>query len=536
MLWFRQHVLRRRMSADGRSERGATAVEYGLIVALFAMGMFGVVSALRASMTANYAASESKVGAPQSQLAAPSLPSYDPNKCPAGQWPNPLTGACDTSQKDTCKSGSQGWDSASNSCVSCTASQWFNSSTVACDVSLQTTCATSGTAWNSSTNTCEPCPVAQPWDSGSGTCKATVANCPVTSPFDSASSSCLATGASCTAAGRWFNSATGVCDAKTACVGSQTWNSGNNTCTQPTCTSPNVLNPTAGTCTAGIAYCALTGQPYDSGTATCGPACVAPNMLNTSGQCQNGITYCAASGKPYNAGSNSCGTACANPNVLNTTTGQCTAGIAYCAALSPAKWYNSTTAACDAVPSCSNASLPYDSTTNTCKATAANCAASTPARYYNSTAGTCDVIPTCSDPGLPYDGTTNTCKATTATCAAASPPRYLTGGRCELVTTATQPGKPGGSPPSGTTGRTRVNLTWTAPTSNGGAAITDYVIQYSTSATGPWSTFSHTASTSTSVTVTGLTRNTTYYFRIAAVNSAGTSTYSPVSNSITTRN
>ncbi len=184
MLWFRRHVLRRRMSTDGRSERGATAVEYGIIVALFAIGMFGVVSALRVSLNSNYAASEGKVGAPQSQLAAPSLPSYDPNKCPAGQWPNPLTGACDTSQKDTCKAASQGWDSGSNSCVACTASQWFNSSTVACDASLQSTCNGSGQAWNSSNNTCVPCTASQPLDPASGTCKATSTNCVLPLVFD----------------------------------------------------------------------------------------------------------------------------------------------------------------------------------------------------------------------------------------------------------------------------------------------------------------------------------------------------------------
>ncbi len=293
MLWFRRHVLRRRMSADGRSERGATIVEYGLIVALFAMGMFGVVRALQSSMTANYSASESRVGAPQSQLAAPSLPSYDPNKCPAGQWPNPLTGACDTSQKDTCKAASQGWDSGSNSCVACTASQWFNATTVACDVSLESTCASSGTAWNSSTNTCEACPLAQPWDPVSGTCKATAANCPVTSPFDSASGSCVATSASCTAAGRWLNTATGVCDVKATCVGDQTFNSSNNTCTQPTCTAPNVLNPTAGTCTAGAAYCPTVNQFYVSGNAcSYGATCTGTRVWSSS------TSTCASSPTP----------------------------------------------------------------------------------------------------------------------------------------------------------------------------------------------------------------------------------------------
>jgi len=74
-----------------------------------------------------------------------------------------------------------------------------------------------------------------------------------------------------------------------------------------------------------------------------------------------------------------------------------------------------------------------------------------------------------------------------------------------------------------------VSVSWSAPASNGGAAITDYVVQYSTSSGGSYSTFSDGTSTSTSATVTGLSNNTTYYFKVAAVNSAGTSSYSTVS-------
>ncbi|NDC26057.1 MAG: adhesin, partial [Proteobacteria bacterium] len=45
------------------------------------------------------------------------------------------------------------------------------------------------------------------------------------------------------------------------------------------------------------------------------------------------------------------------------------------------------------------------------------------------------------------------------------------------VTPYTVPGAPTGV--SGTSGNTQVSLTWDAPTSNGGALITDYAIQYS---------------------------------------------------------
>ena len=86
---------------------------------------------------------------------------------------------------------------------------------------------------------------------------------------------------------------------------------------------------------------------------------------------------------------------------------------------------------------------------------------------------------------------------------------------------------------SGTAGNAQVSLTWTAPTYNNGAAISDYTIQYSSNSGSSWTTFSHSASTSTSITVTGLTNSTAYIFRVAAVNSVGTGSYSSNSSSIT---
>ena len=73
-----------------------------------------------------------------------------------------------------------------------------------------------------------------------------------------------------------------------------------------------------------------------------------------------------------------------------------------------------------------------------------------------------------------------------------------------------------------------MSVSWSAPASNGGAAITDYIVQYATSSGGSYTTFSDGTSTSTSATVTGLASNTAYYFKVAAVNSVGTSSYSTV--------
>ena len=87
------------------------------------------------------------------------------------------------------------------------------------------------------------------------------------------------------------------------------------------------------------------------------------------------------------------------------------------------------------------------------------------------------------------------------------------------VTAYTTPGAP--TAVTGTAGEGEVALSWSAPTSNGGDSITDYIIQYSSNNGASWTTFSDGTSTSTSETVTGLTNGSSYVFRIAAVNAAG---------------
>ena len=87
------------------------------------------------------------------------------------------------------------------------------------------------------------------------------------------------------------------------------------------------------------------------------------------------------------------------------------------------------------------------------------------------------------------------------------------------VAPATVPGSPTAVTP--TPGNTQVALSWTAPASNGGSPITDYVIQYRTGAN-PFATFADGVSTTTGATVTGLTNGVSYDFQVSAVNSVGT--------------
>jgi alpha-tubulin suppressor-like RCC1 family protein len=102
------------------------------------------------------------------------------------------------------------------------------------------------------------------------------------------------------------------------------------------------------------------------------------------------------------------------------------------------------------------------------------------------------------------------------------------------VITAEVPSEPSSLISTGKTA-TSVSLSWTAPTDNGGRSITDYVIQYATSITEntTWTTFNDGISAATSTNVIGLSRGTSYYFRLAAVNPEGASMYLELAGSVT---
>jgi predicted phage tail protein len=90
------------------------------------------------------------------------------------------------------------------------------------------------------------------------------------------------------------------------------------------------------------------------------------------------------------------------------------------------------------------------------------------------------------------------------------------------ATPATVPGAPTGL--GATRGNTTVALSWKAPSSNGGSAITGYNVYEGTSPGAEAGTPVNTSPiTGTSYTVRGLTNGTTYYFTVKAVNAAGSS-------------
>lgn len=90
------------------------------------------------------------------------------------------------------------------------------------------------------------------------------------------------------------------------------------------------------------------------------------------------------------------------------------------------------------------------------------------------------------------------------------------------------PGAPTGVSATGGSGNDGlVDVSWTAPTSDGGSAITGYQVEQRTGG-GAWAPASTTSAvgTSTSAEVRGLTVGASYDFRVRAVNSAGASVYS----------
>ena len=76
---------------------------------------------------------------------------------------------------------------------------------------------------------------------------------------------------------------------------------------------------------------------------------------------------------------------------------------------------------------------------------------------------------------------------------------------------------------------TKINVSWGTPADNGGSEVTGYMVQrgtMSSDGTMSWTDVSLHTGTDMTYMDTGLTPNTKYYYRVAAVNAAGTGEYS----------
>ena len=69
-----------------------------------------------------------------------------------------------------------------------------------------------------------------------------------------------------------------------------------------------------------------------------------------------------------------------------------------------------------------------------------------------------------------------------------------------------------------TVGETSVDLSWLVPTNTGGVAVSDYVVEYRVTTSSAWTTVNDGVSTTTGVTVSGLSAGTSYEFRVSARN------------------
>ncbi|HXC79179.1 MAG TPA: fibronectin type III domain-containing protein [Candidatus Acidoferrum sp.] len=104
----------------------------------------------------------------------------------------------------------------------------------------------------------------------------------------------------------------------------------------------------------------------------------------------------------------------------------------------------------------------------------------------------------------------------------------VTSGASPAVTPVGPPGAPTGA--TATAGNGQATVNWTAPVSNGGAAISSYTI---TSTPGNFTTTVSGSPPATSGTVIGLTNGTQYTFTVYATNAAGNGPLSGASNSVT---
>ena len=104
------------------------------------------------------------------------------------------------------------------------------------------------------------------------------------------------------------------------------------------------------------------------------------------------------------------------------------------------------------------------------------------------------------------------------------------------TTGATVPGAPTGLTATAS-GTTAINLSWSAPASTGGSAITGYKIESSSDGGSSWSDLvANTSNTTTTYAHTGLASGDTRHYRVSAINTNGAGTASNVDSATTGTN
>ena len=120
----------------------------------------------------------------------------------------------------------------------------------------------------------------------------------------------------------------------------------------------------------------------------------------------------------------------------------------------------------------------------------------------------------------------------------ASSPASVYGGDVFTVTTSSSVGPSAPQPPTNLSAiaasTSQINLSWTAPTNNGGSPVTGYKIERSTDGGSTWNTIvSKTSNAETKYSNTGLASGTTYTYRVSAINVIGTSSPSNTASATT---
>lgn len=114
--------------------------------------------------------------------------------------------------------------------------------------------------------------------------------------------------------------------------------------------------------------------------------------------------------------------------------------------------------------------------------------------------------------------------------------RFGSDGASGLVAISWRPGGAGAPTAptnvSGTPGNGSADVSWTAPDSDGGSAITDYGVEWSTDGGTTWNPASMCTGAATTCTVTGLRNGTDYVFHVSATNANGTGPWSDPSGTV----